>query len=206
MPSKVQDTIIKVVHKMPSGDVFSAKDMAAHGSRDAVDQALHRLAAAGIIRRIHWGLYDKPKFSKYLGKVLSPNSDKVAKALARKFNWDLKPTGATTLNQLGVSTQVPGRLVFLSSGPSKTYMVGKRTIEFRHVAPKDLDFRYTGSSRLVQALKSIGNAPLDELTISRLSPLLAKDQKDRIIMDTRSATSWIHDRIKQLSEAAPCSK
>ena len=70
MRNKVQQAIAAQVRRRPAGAVFSAKDFAALGSRAAVDQALHRLMAQGVIRRIQRGLYDKPKYSTYLKTTL----------------------------------------------------------------------------------------------------------------------------------------
>jgi integrase len=69
------------------------------------------------------GIYDYPRFSKLLDQSLSPDIDQVARALARKFRWCIQPTGATALNFLGLSTQVPARAVYLSDGPDRVYQI-----------------------------------------------------------------------------------
>ena len=87
--------------------------------RDAIDQALCRLVRAGIIRRFSWGLYDIPRYSDTLKTKLSPDIDQAARAMARKNGWVIQPSGAIAANMLGLSTQVPAKVVYLSNGPSK---------------------------------------------------------------------------------------
>lgn len=71
------------------------------------------------IRRIIRGIYDYPRFSKLLHQNLSPDIDPVARALARKFRWRIRPSGATALNFLGLSTQAPARAAYLWMGQTE---------------------------------------------------------------------------------------
>jgi predicted transcriptional regulator of viral defense system len=93
------------------GWAFSPRDFLDLGGRPTVDSALHRLEKRGEIRRVIRGIYDYPRFNKLLDQHLSPDIDQVARALARKFRWRIQPSGATALNFLGLSTQVPARAV-----------------------------------------------------------------------------------------------
>jgi Family of unknown function (DUF6088) len=93
------------------------------GGRPTVDSGLHRLEKRGAIRRVIRGIYDYPRFSKLLDQSLSPDIDQIAGALARKFRWRIQPSGATALNFLGLSTQVPARAVYLSDGPDRVQEV-----------------------------------------------------------------------------------
>jgi hypothetical protein len=64
------------------------------GGRPTVDSGLHRLEKRGEIRRVIRGIYDYPRFSKFLDQSLSPDIDQVARALARKFRWRIQPSAA----------------------------------------------------------------------------------------------------------------
>ena len=98
--------------------VFSARHFLDFGNRNAVDKALSRLVEQEGIRRLSRGIYDYPKIHPQLG-VLSPSIDSVAKLVAEKNNSQLKITGAEAANALGLSTQVPARIVYLTDGPSR---------------------------------------------------------------------------------------
>jgi len=95
-------------------------------SRSAIDITLHRLLKKGTLRRVIRGIYDYPKYSETLKTVLSPDSDQVAQALVRRFGWRIQFTGSTALNILGLSTQVPARIVYLSDGPLTLRPLGWR--------------------------------------------------------------------------------
>ena len=124
--------------------MFSPRDFLDLGERATIDSALHRLAEKGQVRRVIRGLYDYPRFSELLKQQLSPETDHVARALARKFRWRIQPSGATALNLLGLSTQVPSRTVYLSDGPDRNYKMGSTSLVFEHTALKEAGFKCLG--------------------------------------------------------------
>ena len=81
--------------------------------------------------------------------------EKVAAAIARKNGWTVEASGATAANQLGLSTQVPARIVLRTDGPSRTIDVGGWKIELRHTVPRFLG-RGRHSPRLLQGLRWMG--------------------------------------------------
>ncbi|MEO7621921.1 MAG: DUF6088 family protein [Gallionella sp.] len=120
------------------GWAFSPNDFIEDFSRDQIENALAGLCREGKIRRVCRGIYDYPKYSELLQQELSPDYDQVAQAFARKFNWRIQPAGDAALNLLGLSTQVPGRLVYLSDGPNRQYDIANYTLEFKKSALKDV--------------------------------------------------------------------
>lgn len=207
MRNKVQQAIATQIRRLPAGSVFTPKDLLLHGNRAAVDQALHRLCKSGKIRRVARGLYDKPKYSTYLQTTLRPDVRQAAAVIARKHGWAIYPTGAQALNQLGLSTQVPARYVFLSPDVrgSRVYDVNGTPVEFRHVPAGDVSFTHPESRLLVTALKSLGRGSMDPDTALRLHQAVLRDkterQKVQILKETRTAPAWVYDEIKQVVAA-----
>jgi predicted transcriptional regulator of viral defense system len=136
------------------GSAFTPNGFLDIGGRDAVDKILSRLVVKGIIRRLAWGLYDYPRQHPELG-VLLPDIEKVAKALAGKDRIRLQPAGAYATNLLGLSEQVPARVVFLTDGPSRTVKMKISRQEIQ-VAPHHPE-KY-GSSRTIERLVDTGIA------------------------------------------------
>src|SRR5690606_37902064 len=95
------------------------------------------LQKSGIIRRISWGLYEYPRQHRKLG-LLPPDIQQVVKAIARKDQIKVLPSGAMAANLLGLSTQVPAKVVYLTEGLSKRIKVGKQEIVFKKTTPKNL--------------------------------------------------------------------
>ncbi len=180
------------------GWAFSASDFVAEFSREQVDNALSDLTKEGKIRRVCRGIYDYPQYSNLLEQRLSPDFDQVAHAIARKFNWRIQPSGDAALNLLGLSTQVPGRIIYLSDGPTKKYSIGNYTLEFKKSALKDVGFKYKDSGLIVQALKALGKKQATEVNIKNLQKNLDMSKSKQIIKDTKSSTSWIYDYIKRI--------
>ena len=101
------------------GTVFITSDLADVAAVPAINMALSRMAAAGELRRIMRGVYEKPRFSKLLGEPIAPDIERVADAIARNYGWTIAPAGETAMNLLGLSTQVPAAWEFVSDGPYK---------------------------------------------------------------------------------------
>ena len=105
-------------------------DFLEFGSREAIDVTLHRLAKQGVIRRLARGLYDLPKEHPVLG-TLMPSAEAVAQAVAGRDRTRLQPAGANAANMLGLTTQVPAKMVFMTDGPARTVKIGPMTIQLR---------------------------------------------------------------------------
>jgi Family of unknown function (DUF6088) len=112
--------ILDRIRRFESGHAFMAKDFLDIASRGTVDMTLSALLRDRVIRRIRRGLYDSPKVNPDLGGTLSPDIDQTARALARRHRWTIVPEGAWAANLLGLSTQVPAKIVYLSDGPNQT--------------------------------------------------------------------------------------
>lgn len=196
----IDKKILSRIYGRGRGWAFTKTDFVTDFGEPNIHQALSSLNKSGSIRRISHGLYDYPRQSGVLGE-LSPDIDQVAHALARKFNWRIQPSGDTALNLLGLSTQIPGKWIYLSDGPSREYQIGLQTIGFRHSALKDTGFKLYESSLLVQALKAIGKEQIDQSTIERLSAWLASNLRKSILQDTRKTTGWVFEIIKRICEA-----
>jgi len=199
----IENKIISRIYGHGRGWSFSANDFAAEFKRSSIDWVLYNLTESGQIRRIYRGLYDYPKYSELLKQNLSPDYDQVAQAFARKFNWRIQPTGDAALNLLGLSTQVPGRPVYLSNGPSRSYKILETfTLEFKKSALKDVGFKTRESGLIVQALKALGKERIDEHVITTLKERLDAKMCKKVLKETVTATGWIYDAIKRICKEA----
>lgn len=196
-----QSTEIKAYNRIRGrgrGWTFSQHDFAHLGSRSSIDIALHRLLRKGTIRRIIRGIYDYPRSSELLGRQLGADLDQVAQALARKFGWRIQPSGIAAQNILGLSTQVPAKLLYLSDGPNRRYTIGKTTLEFEHTASKETGFKLRESSLIVQALKSLGAERITPEVLTSLRNWLDPKLRSQVLSDTRTATGWAYAAIREI--------
>lgn len=198
----IETKIINRIYGYGRGWAFFKNDFADLGQADAIDKALSRLTAAGRIRRVMRGMYDYPKYSSLLKKDLSADIDQVAHALARKFGWDIQISGNAALNLLRLSTQVPTRYVYHSSGPSKTYQLDTISLSFKKATLKEMGLKYPQSALLVQALKALDKKVLTQQEQATIIAYFPKPLHAKIIKDTRYVTSWVHELIKSCFKRA----
>lgn len=183
------------------GSAFTPNDFLDLGSRNAVDKILSRLAAKGTIRRLAWGLYDYPRKHPELG-ILSPDIDRVAKALAGKNRIRLQPAGAYATNLLGLSEQVPAKLVFLTDGPSRTVKIkiSRQEIKLRHTTPKNMAAAGRLSGLLIQALRHLGKDHITPARVEHLKRTLPAKERHRLMKDISLAPAWMHPLFRKLAE------
>ena len=115
-----------------SSFAFIAKDFMDIADYETVKKILNRMADKGDIKKVMKGVYFAPTFSELLGVYEAASPHSVAEAIARKFNWNISPSGTTALNLLSLSSQVPAKWEFISDGPYRTYTWDTVEIEFRH--------------------------------------------------------------------------
>jgi hypothetical protein len=135
-----------------STGVWTPVDFLDLGSREAVDQALHRLTASKALRRIARGLYDKPGMNQLTGKTTYPDYHHVVDALARRDQVRMVVDGITAANDLGLTDAVPARAVIFTDARLKPIKLGNLTIQFQHAAPSRLHWAGRPAMRVVQAL------------------------------------------------------
>ena len=192
----VENKIFESLKSRQKGIVIFVSDFLDYGNSESIKKALLRLNEKGTIVRLAHGIYLYPKVDKELG-VLFPSTEDIAMAIARRDKVRIIPTGVQALNKLGLSTQVPMKLVYLTDGGTRNIKVGKRTISFRNTSPKNLFMKGEISSMVIQALKTIGNSKLDDSTLRKIQNILKKEKKDNIINDAKLAPVWISKILTQ---------
>ncbi|TWT74355.1 DUF6088 family protein [Allorhodopirellula solitaria] len=200
MTQSIQAKTLAKIRRNGRSWAFSHVDFAGIGSRDAIDKALERLQREGTIRRVIRGIYDFPDYSKLLDKSLGPDIYQVSRALARKFGWRIQPDGASALNLMRVSTQVPARYVFQSDGPTRTYEIGSTQVRFVHKATKEMNFECDETAVITHGLKSLGSEHVDDSVIAKIRRWLPEDRRSKVLHDSRRVTGWVHEAIRKTCE------
>ena len=129
--------IKKKIYSKSSGFVFTKSHFLDLGNRTAVAKALERLADSGTIRRLARGLYDYPEKHPVLGE-LPANYERIAQALAGRDNLKIQSSGAYAANLLGLTEQVPAKIVFLTDGANRTVQINKQQIVLKRTTPKNM--------------------------------------------------------------------
>jgi hypothetical protein len=192
------DRIIKRAQASGRGSVFTPSDFVDIAGRAAVDQSLSRLVKAGRLRRLSRGLYDLPKIHPRLG-ALAPSPDVVAQALARETGSVVQIAGARAANALGLSTQVPAKNTYLTDGPARRVILGKRVIDLRHASPKHLVAPGSAAGTVVQALRHLGPPRATEV-VDVASQQLSIGDKRLLGKTLGQAPAWMRPTLLKIAQ------
>jgi hypothetical protein len=188
MAQSVANKVLSSIYGHGRGWAFSPKDFSEF---PRAEDALRLLTANGTIRRVIRGVYDYPRYSELLQQPLSPDIHQVALAIARKFGWGIIPDGATALNLVGLSTQVPAKYIYLTDGPNRSYKVGHIDLAFRHVALKEFKFKHDASGIIVHAIRALGEAHINDKTLDSIRRWLSPELRAKVRKDTSKVADWI---------------
>lgn len=192
----IEYQILKRVKRIKRGNLIFPDYFYGIGSSEAVRLALHRLEKDNIITRVAQGIYLRPKISKYIGEVL-PSAEEIAMGIAKRDKIRTLPTGAYALNALGLSTQVPMKIVLLTDGSPREIKVGKRTIKFKKTTPKNLSAKGKISRLVIQALKEIGTNKQTPQEEQKIIELLKKEDRRNLLHDIAIAPVWIQKIMRK---------
>jgi len=187
----VSKIIENIVIKSKQGKLFFVSDFLEYGKYDTVRKTLQRLVKKGVLIRISKGIYYYPKIDKVLG-ILYPTAEEIAKAIAKRDKAKIIPTGAYAQHLLGLSTQIPMNVVYLTDGSARKIKIGNQTIIFKKTSPKNLYFESKLSSLIIQSLKSLKEDNVNEIVKQKLTDIIKQSgEANKIKKDLINAPIWI---------------
>jgi hypothetical protein len=190
--------ITNVVLESKKGKILFSANFSKYGTDAAIRHTFSRLCKEKILIRLSAGIYLYPAIDKEIG-VIYPSIEKIAKTIAKQEKARIIPTGVFALNALGLSTQIPMRVVFLTDGtPRMINIEGEASIKFKKIAPKYLSFKSKLMSLIVFALREIGENKTTNEQLEKIKNLLKNEKKEIIINDLKLAPAWVKNTISKL--------
>ncbi|MBP7074025.1 MAG: hypothetical protein KBA81_01415 [Rhabdochlamydiaceae bacterium] len=186
----------KIIEHGP-GWCFTPMHFADLGSDASIRKALSQLEKQKFIRRLAQGLYDYPKTHDTLG-VIPPDLNEVAKAIAEKDSVQIQPSGAHAANLVGLSMQVPGRIIFLTEAAAKKIKIGNQEIILKKTTKKNMLSAGTREGLLTQALKYLGKNHVDQKARIQISKFLKGSTEEEIKKNMKFAPAWIRDLVFEI--------
>jgi hypothetical protein len=180
-----------------AGSLIFPSDFRGTGTDAAIKQALSRLEKKGLVKRLAHGIYYVPKIDPVLGE-LRPGADDVVKMIAQKEKIRIKPAGAYALHKLGLTTQVPTKLVYITDGHPRQFILGKLQIKFKPTTSKRLLRKGKISSLVIQALEEIGTENINEEMGSKLRQLLLQENPRILKHDLELAPVKVNNYILRI--------
>jgi predicted transcriptional regulator of viral defense system len=192
----IESEIDRAISNYKRGKIFFPSSFLKFGSSTAVRKALDRLKDKGRLVRIAHGIYLYPKQDKLLG-ILYPTVEEVALAISKRDKSRIIPTGVNALNKLGLSSQVPMNVVYLTDGTPRVVKVYNRTIKFKIASPKLLSAKNTTNILVIQALREIQKDNVDQNILDKILDVLKNVNKEDIKHDMNLAPAWIREIMEK---------
>jgi RNase H-fold protein (predicted Holliday junction resolvase) len=201
MSERTEIQALKKIGKARRGSLFFTENLLSLGNAKAVAKALERLTKQGQLVRVATGIYVRPEIDPVIGPV-TPGIEAIAKAIAKRDKARIVPTGVYALNRLGLSTQVPLNVVYLTDGAARKIKIDKRTIAFKKTTPKNVAAIGEISRLAIQALRTIGKDKVTPDEIEKIQQLLKKEKPTHLQHDYRLAPEWIRRIIQPILKQA----
>lgn len=195
----IEHKVITAIRTRGRGSVFTPREFYGLGNPHAITMALIRLTRKGTLRRVARGLYDLPRLHPKLG-LLAPTPDAIARALAGRDSSRVQPAGGYSANLLGLSDQVPMKVVFLTDGFSRKVAVGSQQIVLKRTTPRNMATAGRISGLVIQALRWIGQRHVDDRLLEILRNRLNAGDKKQLLTDLKYAPAWIAAVMQRVAQ------
>lgn len=193
--SNLAQQVLMYAASMPEGTSLSAKALLHLGTRAAVDQALSRLARSGELLRAGRGVYVLPVKGRF--GTRAPEIEKVVKEWAIQRGETIVGNGAAAANSLGLTTQVPVRQVFLTSGRSRKLKLGSQTVELQHAPPWQLLYPGQAAGEVIRSLAWVGPSG-SEAALRRLRRKLPASELQAVANARARLPTWLASQVSAL--------
>lgn len=205
--SDLKTAILARIEDGASRGVWTPRDFLDLGARDAVDKTLQRLTRAGRLRRVDWGLYDKPSFNTLTQKSNPPDPRQVIEAIARRDQIRVLVDGMTAANDLGLTNAVPAKIVVHTDARLKSVSLGQLGITFKPTAASKLYWAGRPAMRIVQALHwlrdTMGQVDDDVALKRRLNAILQDPENGQalradLLTGLSTLPSWMQNLLRPM--------
>lgn len=194
MPS-LSKRIMEYATSLPEGTPVCAGTLLHLGNRAAVDQALSRLTRSGMLMRICQGVYMKPVETRFGRRP--PSIGKAIEALATLWGETIVPSGGAAAHALRLTTQVPIRSVYITSGPDRRLWFGNLEVELRHAPRWQLTAPHRKAGDVIRALAWIGPDEIQDV-LRTVLPSLSREDIDELAAARATMPHWMAEPLSAL--------
>lgn len=190
-----------MINHMPNGSIIFIDDFLDRFEYETARKALQRLHKSEQIMRLSRGIYYKPKESELLG-VLKPSAEQIAEAIAKRGKARIIPTGSYAQYRLGLSTQIPMNVVYLTDGSPRKIQVGNSKITFKKTSPKNLAVNHNLTLLIIQGLKEIGEGNIDADQLKQIQTIIDKSNELKEVKENiKFAPIWVQKVVLNILKA-----
>lgn len=188
--------VLKNIDESQPHSIFFISDYAQYGSAETIRKILYEATLTGVLEKAGHGIYIKPKDSRF-GPVPVP-LEKIAREISERDKCEILPTGNTAANLIGLSTQVPMNLSYITTGSTRTIKIGDREISFRHASPKNFAAKGRVMPLLIQGLREIEEENISAFEKDAIKRFIDKQKDPYLLEDLKLAPVWMQRIIKKM--------
>lgn len=166
----------------PAPDDLKALQRAPEWSKSVLEAAL-RAGPAGRMEQLFAAAI-------HVSSTRAPSPEKVVTETARLRGETVAPHGAAAANRLGLTTQVPMRTIYLTSGRSRRLNLGAQSIELEHAPRWQLTNAGRPSGEVVRALAWAGRAQAHEF-LARIKRELPEEVRKELVASRGALPEWL---------------
>ncbi len=198
----VVQQIVGKLEKIPLGTPFTHREFIALGNHRNIGKVLERLVISGKVKRVRRGVYVCPKHNPHVGEV-PPSIYEVVKVITATTGETLQVQGAEAAKLLGLSTQAPVKVTYITSGRTRKIRIGKQEVQFRHVSPKKLILAGTQAGIAITALWYLGKEEVTIKVIEKIRKRITIEEFEKFLSTKECMPAWMAYVVSSYESATP---
>jgi hypothetical protein len=194
----ISKQIEQKIKTIPKGTILLIDDFIEEYDYETARKVLQRLTNDGQLMRLNRGIYYIPKKDDLLG-IIKPTAEQIAESIAKRDKARIIPTGSFALHKLGLTTQVPMNVVYLTDGSPRKIRVGNQKITFKKTSPKILAVKHHLSGLIIQGLKEIGEGEVNASHLSQIEKIIVNSHEvSQVNINMLFAPVWIQKIVMKI--------
>ena len=163
--------------------------------RSAIDMTLSRFVQQGTLRRAGRGLYARPEKSEWTGENVPVELEAALNTITQHLGETIAPHGAIAVNRFNLSTQIPMRPIFLTTGRSRILEIEGREVELKHVNPRQLPLGASRPGVALIAMRYLGREHLEPQHIRQIREQLSTEEWAQLKSALIGQPAWLIEAI-----------
>lgn len=184
------------------GEPFAVREVLELGPRASVDQALSRLVKESVLERPARGIYARPKVNKTINRPVPVPVERVVETAARASGEKIGVHGAEAARRFGLTTQVPMRRVFATTGPSRQMAVGGKRVRLQHVQARYMALSGTPAGEALSALLYLGKSEVTARVAEKVCSQLTAEEVRLLRTHVANMPTWLSNTMHSVPQFA----